>query len=134
LAVSEVPSLAGKRCLVLDDEFLIACDVQQILETAGATSVTCVSNAEDALTAIRVGPQFDFAVLDVKLGGATSATSQNSLSVAAALSGQGTPFVFVTGLLGDEALTKQFPHVPVVEKPYEPGRLLAALARALAKR
>jgi hypothetical protein len=28
--------LFGKRCLVLDDEFLIALDIQQTLELAGA--------------------------------------------------------------------------------------------------
>ena len=28
--------LTGKRCFVLDDEFLIALDIQQILERAGA--------------------------------------------------------------------------------------------------
>jgi CheY-like chemotaxis protein len=134
LAVSDVAPLAGRRCLVLDDDFLIAFDVQQVLEAAGAANVTCVSNSDDALTAIRVGPKFDFAVLDVKLGGATPATSQNSLSVAAALTGQETPFVFLTGMLGDEAWTKQFPHVPVVEKPYQTKLLLAALARALAGR
>ena len=31
--------LAGMRCLVLDDEFLIALDVQQVLETAGLAMV-----------------------------------------------------------------------------------------------
>lgn len=134
MAVSEVAPLAGKRCLVLDDEFLIAMDIQNILETAGAARVICASNSDGALTAIRIGPKFDFAVLDVRLGGATPATSQNSLSVAAALAGQETPFVFLTGMLGDEAWTKQFPHVPVVEKPYQTKLLLAALARALAGR
>ena len=32
-------SLAGKHCLVLDDEFLIALDIQEILEAAGAAKV-----------------------------------------------------------------------------------------------
>ena len=34
--------LAGKRCLVLDDEFLIALDIQEILEAAGVAQVVCV--------------------------------------------------------------------------------------------
>jgi CheY-like chemotaxis protein len=127
-------SLAGKRCLVLDDEFLIALDIQQVLETAGAASVTLVVNSDDALTAIRVGPKFDVAVLDVKLGGGTPANSGNSLTVAAALAAQGTPFVFLTGLLGDQTIARQFPDVPVVAKPYETPLLLAALSRALAGR
>jgi hypothetical protein len=41
--------LSGKRCLVLDDEFLIALDIQQILERAGASHVTkrCVCSRSD---------------------------------------------------------------------------------------
>ena len=42
-------SLSGKRCLVLDDEFLIALDIQQMLERAGATEVICVASAAEAL-------------------------------------------------------------------------------------
>lgn len=127
-------SFAGKRCLVLDDEFLIAFDIQHVLEAAGATSVTCVSNSDDALAAIRLGPKFDFAVLDVKLGGTTPATSLNSLTVAAALAGVGTPFIFLTGLLGDKTIARQFPDVPVVQKPYVTALLLAAAGRAMAGR
>ena len=37
-------SIAGKRCLVLDDEFLIALDIQQILETAGAPPLLIARN------------------------------------------------------------------------------------------
>jgi CheY-like chemotaxis protein len=73
-------------------------------------------------------------VLDVKLGGGTPANSGNSLTVAAALAAQGTPFVFLTGLLGDQTIARQFPDVPVVAKPYETPLLLAALSRALAGR
>lgn len=46
------PLLAGKRGLVLDDKFPIALDIQQILESAGAASVTCYANAEAALKAL----------------------------------------------------------------------------------
>jgi CheY-like chemotaxis protein len=118
--------LTGKRCLVLDDEFLIALDIQQVLEMAGA-AVTCVSEAADALAAIRNGPRFDLAVLDVVLGGATGP----SMTVAAALTMQRTPIVFLTGILGEGMHTREFPNAPVVEKPYEPEMLLAAAHRAL---
>jgi CheY-like chemotaxis protein len=124
-------TLAGKRCLVLDDELLIALDVQQILEAAGAASVTCTVDAADALTALRGGPKFDIAVLDVVLGG----TMRNSLVVAAVLLEQKTPFVFITGMeVEDLQHTTQFPDAPVVEKPYPADLLLEALLRALGSR
>lgn len=119
--------IAGKRCLVLDDEFLIALDIQQILETAGAASVVSVGNAADALKALREGPRFDLAVLDVKLSAAESATT-----VATALMEQDTPFVFLTGMRGGDEHTRRFPNAPIVDKPYQAPMLLEALRKLLA--
>ncbi len=119
-------SVAGKRCLVVDDEFLIALDIQQILELAGATTVVCAGSADEALAAID-GSAFDLAILDVKLSGAMP----TSVSVAAALIERGTPFVFLTGMRGDDPHFRRFPAAPVVEKPYEATALLAAIRRAL---
>jgi CheY-like chemotaxis protein len=121
-------TLAGKRCLVLDDEILIALDIQQMLETAGAASVICVVDAASALAALRGASKFDIAVLDVVLGG----TMITSLAVAAVLREQRTPFVFITGMLAEDLQhTTQFPDVPIVEKPYPTALLLEALLRAL---
>jgi CheY-like chemotaxis protein len=126
------PSLDGKRVLVLDDEFLIALDIQQILESAGAGSVACVGNATAAMTALNAGAKFDLAVLGLKLSGGAS-TSVTVAAALAALAALGTPFVFLTGMQDDGAL-KQFPNAPVVEKPYEAPRLLDAVLRALGVR
>ncbi len=129
MAQSE-PSLAGKRCLVLDDEFLIALDIQQILESAGAADVMCCGNAAEALAAVGSGPRFDLAVLDVKLSGETG----TSLALAAALTDQHTPFVFLTGMRADDEHTRKFPDAPVVEKPYQVSALMHALLKALESR
>lgn len=119
--------LAGKRCLVLDDEFLIALDIQQILELAGAKHVASVASASEAIELLRREPKFDLAVLDVKLGDAEG----NSLDVAAMLAEAGTPFVFLTGMRVDNVHAKKFPQAPVVEKPYDALTLLDGAQRAL---
>ena len=119
--------LAGKRCLVLDDEFLIALDIQQILELAGAKHVASVASASEAMELLRSEPKFDLAVLDVKLGGAEG----HSLGVAAMLAKAGTPFVFLTGMRVDNVHAKKFPQAPVVEKPYDALTLLDGAQRAL---
>jgi CheY-like chemotaxis protein len=119
--------LIGKRCLVLDDEFLIALDIQQILEFAGAAHVACVATVAEALALLRANPDFDLAVLDVKISGPDG----NSLGVAAQLAAKGTPFVFLTGMRVDDLHAKQFPQAPVVEKPYDAVALLDAVRRAL---
>jgi CheY-like chemotaxis protein len=123
-------ALAGMRCLVLDDEFLIALDIQAILENAGAASVACVASADEALKALRAGQKFDLAVLDLKLGGAQS----TSVTVAAELTSHKTPFLFLTGASADDGELGKYPHAPVVEKPYQAMLLLEAVGRALAAR
>jgi two-component system, response regulator PdtaR len=124
------PSIAGLRCLVLDDEFLIALDIQQILESAGAASVICVGNCDEALAKLRLEAKIDFAVLDIELSGPT----RDSVMVAAELVRQNTPFIFVTGMRRKDERMKEFPDAPVVEKPYETPLLLDAVLRALGRR
>ena len=119
--------LNGKRCLVLDDEFLIALDIQQILELAGAKHVASVATASEAMELFRRDSNFDLAVLDVKLGGSEG----NSLGVASMLAKAGTPFVFLTGMRIDNVHAQKFPQAPVVEKPYDALALLDAVQRAL---
>ena len=119
--------LIGKRCFVLDDEFLIALDIQQILERAGAAHVTSVASAAEAMAVFSREPKFDLAVLDVKLGDGEGA----SFDVAAWLQAAGTPFVFLTGMRIDDVHAKNFPNAPVVEKPYDVTTLLRAIRHAL---
>ena len=121
--------LSGKRCFVLDDEFLIALDIQQILERAGAAYVASVATAAEAVALLGREPKFDVAVLDVKLGN----PERNSLDVAALLQTQGTPFVFLTGMRVDDVHAKIFPNAPVIEKPYDAAGLLRAVQQALVR-
>src|SRR6476469_3576766 len=90
--------LAGRRCLVLDDEFLIALDIQQILERAGALHVACAASATEAIELLSQDQKFDLAILDVKLSG----PDRNSLDVAALLAEKKIPFVFLTGMRVDD--------------------------------
>lgn len=121
--------IVGKRCLVLDDEFLIALDIQQILERAGALHVACVASAAEAIKLLGNSPKFDVAILDVKLSG----SNENSLGVASLLATLNTPFVFLTGMRADDVHARRFPQAPVIEKPYDAGALLAAVSRALSR-
>jgi CheY-like chemotaxis protein len=119
--------LAGSHCLVVEDEFLIALDLQQLLESASAASITCFTDAEETLQALRDGGRFDLGVLDVNLGGAT----RTSLSVADALTAQKTPFVFLTGMQAEQTMTSRFPQVPILEKPYQHDEVLEAIRSVL---
>jgi CheY-like chemotaxis protein len=119
--------LSGKRCLLLEDELLIALDIEQLLRASGAAIVVSFADADQAMAALRAGARFDVAILDVLLGSA----SRTSEDVAQALQLQKTPFVFLTGMRDASAQSKKFPAAPVVHKPFVPELLVAAVVRAL---
>src|ERR1051325_10550292 len=112
--------IAGQRCLVLEDEFLIALDLQQILETAGAVRVICVSSIADALTQLS-RERFTVAVVDMMIDGVPSIAVTNELLR------QNIPFVFLTGMSPDAAQARGLPAAPLVGKPYQPDLVIAVL-------
>ena len=119
--------LAGKRGLVLEDEFLIAIDIESVLSSAGAAKVVCASNTAQALSALATD-NFDFAVLDLKLANVTSH------DVADALRKKSVPFLFVTGAPTDAMTMARFPHAPILGKPFATQTLLEMIVALLAAR
>ena len=119
--------LANKRVLVVEDEFLIALDIERIIESAGARDFVVVNRCSDALKAIAAAP-FDLAVLDFKLD------KENVLPVAEELIAVGTPFIFLTGASSESMMAqKQFENIPGAAKPFDSATLLAALSKAIKK-
>ena len=111
--------ISARRILVLDDEWIIALDTQDMLESAGFEVVGPAATVREALELLHEAP-VDAAVLDVHL------TGEMSFPVAEALIASGTPFVFVTGFNVTD-LPAAFRHHPLVSKPLMAERLLAAL-------
>jgi len=120
--------LAGKRILVVEDEFLILLDIQGILEAAGARSIITASRVEDAIKAIDIADGFDTAVLDLKL------EKDSSVPIAERLTIAKVPFVFLTGAPHDAELARGFQSAPIVAKPFDSAVLVAALERALLRK
>jgi DNA-binding response OmpR family regulator len=118
--------LSGKRCLIIEDELLIALDIQQELEAAGAAEVVCAATLEEAAAALR-GPRFDLGLLDLRLGN----SRETSIPAARALEDAGTPFMFLTGAAADAAEIAVFGR-PILEKPFMPHALMATVQKALA--
>ncbi|MBS3650537.1 response regulator [Pseudaminobacter sp. 19-2017] len=118
--------LEGLRILVLEDEFLIAMDVEQICRDAGAADVVLARTLEEA-EAFCSESTFDAAVVDIFLG------QQSTFAFASSLKARGTPFIFASGYsdLGENAA--EFADVTVVGKPYEETELVKALAASRLK-
>ena len=92
-----------------------------IVRDMDVSRIVIAASVDRALKALDKGG-FGFALLDVNLGGETSAPIAESLAKA------GVPFAFATGYGESVPLKDQFPGVPVLKKPYDAGHLRQALA------
>jgi DNA-binding response OmpR family regulator len=118
--------LAGFRILILEDEYLIAMDVEQLCRDHGAEDAILIGDL-DALEAELAGRRFDVAVIDAMLNG------RSTLDFARQLQERDIPFVFATGY--DDAAERfaDFPGVPVVGKPYGGRELIKAIASVVGR-
>ncbi|RRI04969.1 response regulator [Mesorhizobium tamadayense] len=117
------PLLDGLRILILEDEFLIAMDVEQLCRDQGAADVTIVGDLAEI--DLRDGLSwFDAAIVDLMLGGAST------LDFARRLRSAGVPFVFASGYSDAEEIMGSFPEIQLVTKPYSGDDLIEAVAAA----
>mgnify|MGYP002529182726 CR=1 FL=1 len=121
--MSDKPSasrLAGKSVLIVEDEFLIAFDIADQFETAGAQVLGPFASVSAALEALDDGGLPDAAVLDVNLG------DERSVRVAQRLTQDDVPFVFVTGY-DSSSLAEERKMGPILQKPFAFDAAIAAL-------
>lgn len=117
------PGLAGKRVLVVEDEFLVAVQVEELLEEAGCVVVGPFARVPAAVSAARA-EDIDAALLDVNVAG------EKVFPVAHVLEERGIPFLFVTGY-GQAALPKNRPDWEACAKPFHPKQLARHLVQKL---
>lgn len=115
--------IAGKRVLLIEDEFLVAAMLEDELAENGAQVVGPAASLEEGLRLTMTGG-FDLAVLDWNLDG------ESSEPIARALQAAGVPFVISTGY---GVVPHGFAGCPVLAKPYDPLDLVRALAGLLAQ-
>jgi FixJ family two-component response regulator len=125
--VDDGADLEGLCVLVVEDEFLLAMELEALLEQRGCRVLGPVATIDRAL-AVLDNHRPAAAVLDVNLKG-TRATP-----IAAALQDRGVPFVLVTGY-GDGQLNEpELKGQPRLEKPLNRQKLLRTLERAVQAR
>ncbi|WP_165690818.1 response regulator [Consotaella salsifontis] len=115
----------GKKILVVEDEFMIAIDIEASLEELGA-NVACAGTLERALEAVE-SDRFDGVVLDLNLAG------KEVYPVADILARQGIPFFFHTGHGVKSVLRNRYPDAVVCQKPCLSHELVDALASVMMK-
>jgi DNA-binding response OmpR family regulator len=119
--VETAPALDGVRVLVVEDDFIIALQLESLLLNAGAEIVGLCRSVEEALSLIEAG-DVGAAVLDVRLAGETITP------VARRLAQRGTPFVFYTGQVGGDPTLAEWRGCTVLSKPASARAIVAAVA------
>jgi PAS domain S-box-containing protein len=129
-AASKLPSAGGSseglRVLVLEDEALIAMQIEDALAAAACTVVgpaTRIGEAFDLLYAHAI----DAALLDVNVAG------ERSFAIADILAAKQIPFAFVTGFDAASTLPEHLRSAPVLSKPFETVQLEAVIAQLAAR-
>lgn len=117
-------SISGRRILVVEDEYLIASDLQLWLEDQEAEVLGPVPTVAAALALLEDEARPDIAVLDINLG------HEQVFPVADALQAAEVPFVFVTGY-DARLIPTRYDDVPWCLKPLDRTRLLRTLAEVL---
>jgi PAS domain S-box-containing protein len=123
-AQSPNPTIAGKRILVIEDEPLVAMEMEAILEEAGCEVAGLAGNLVSAKRLVTEG-RYEVALVDVNLAG------EPVHELAAALREKRIPFAFVTGY-GREALPAGFQDAVMLGKPFLPEDLISTVQKVTA--
>ena len=111
-----------RSILIVEDDLLIAMDLEHALDEAGCMVVGLVPSVARAMAKID-NHRIDAALLDVTLG------REKVFAVADRLSTDGVPFVFVTG--EPQSVPERHGNRPIIAKPYQPAQVLEALASVM---
>ena len=121
-APAPAAGLDGARLLVVEDEPLVALEIEAELTEEGAVVVGPAGSLEAAMRLIEAEP-IDAALLDANLAG------KPVDALAAALAARGVPFAFASGY-GPSGLPEGFRDRPLLGKPFG-AEALVALVRGL---
>ena len=120
-SLGELP-LAGKSVLIIEDEALIALNVESCLQDAGA-AVVIANSIVSAQSALDEGTPFDVAVVDFLLA------DGNASTLIQVLSERGIPVVISTGDEIDRRQPALSKAVAILQKPHTESDLINAITR-----
>lgn len=121
---ANTPDQAGRRVLVVEDEFMLAAELADQLHDAGMIVVGPASTLTEGQMLSRSTDGIDGAVLDISLHG------QMVFPLAEELLKRNIPFVFATGYDGG-IIPGRFDHIERHSKPVYVDRVIAAINSAM---
>lgn len=117
--------LAGKRVLIVEDEYFIAFDLKRALAQQDAIVVGPVAELDRGL-ALAGDEALDAAVLDVNL------EDGMTFPIAAALADRAVPYMFLTGYDG-WSLPEEYRSAPRLAKPFAMRAVLGCIEQLIAR-
>lgn len=114
-----------RKILVLEDDVLLAMDMEDHLLDSGYEVVGPFANVSEALGAIEK-TVLDGAVVDLNLNG------EMSFPVIEALKGRGLPVIVCSGYAELPEFKNRLNDVPLISKPCDPKKLVALLSGSTA--
>lgn len=124
--VPGAPSRMSGLVLAVEDNVLIALDVEDVLIELGAERVVIASNVTEALRLIDLETP-SFALLDVNLG------RESSWPIATRLQWLGVPHIFATGYGDGINYPVQHRLTAVITKPYTSASIARAFSKGMSK-
>jgi DNA-binding response OmpR family regulator len=123
-SMNDHDQLRGVSVLIVEDDPLLAMDLEATLVGAGAVVVDLCRTLDEAMLRADAG-DFAVAVLDFGLG------SETVSPLARRLVNRGVPFVLYTGKSRHEPSLAEWSDCPIVEKPASPRALVTAVRTVL---
>lgn len=114
--------LSGARVLLVEDEPIIAMNIEQLCREHGAADVMTVASFEALVPDILEAGKISTAILDIRL------SDQWTDDFARLLQDRRIPFIFATGYAAGHQVFEPFAGIRIVEKPYIENDLIEALA------
>jgi CheY-like chemotaxis protein len=123
---SDLERLRGLRILVVEDSFVLADELREVLMELGCTTVGPAARASEGWS-LASAHMLDGALLDVNLS-----RGETSFPIATVLAARNVPFVFITGYDFDSSFPPEFREAPRMAKPLDPASLVRAMLRHFA--
>lgn len=115
------------RVLLVEDNFIIALDLAELVREAGAEPVGPVASVRDGVAAL-TSQEIHAAILDINLG------EESALGLVKHLVDRAIPYAFATGYSPDDVIPPQQATTPVLAKPYSAGDVRTLLKKLDAMR
>lgn len=119
--------LRAERLLIIEEQFLIALDIQRIVEEANARQTVFARNFDEAAALVDRFGEFDLAIVTPPRLGTSDTLVAEHLAAS-------VPAIVVCSAGRFDARGTPFANAEIVNKPFLEDDLLAACQRALARR